>query len=65
MKDVRLYLVHIDDCIKKYNTIRKMASRFFLHSELIQDAVYRNFEIIGEAVKRMPSLMKDAYTGVP
>ncbi|MBE8989219.1 DUF86 domain-containing protein [Nostoc sp. LEGE 12450] len=37
----------------------------FLQTTIIQDAVIRNFEIIGEATKRLSSEIRAAYPDVP
>lgn len=41
------YLAHILEAIERYT--REMAQRAFLDNQLVQDAVIRNLEIIGEA----------------
>lgn len=51
MKDQRLYLVHIQECIEKIETYTQEGESAF--SSKTQDAVIRNFEIIGEAAKRL------------
>ena len=58
----RTYLSHIRDCvraIREYTTDGKQA---FLASRLHQDAVYRNFEIIGEAGNRLSEDVKNCGT---
>jgi len=48
------YLGHILDCISQIETyIAGMDEAAFLNSRLTQDAVVRNFEIIGEASHRI------------
>jgi uncharacterized protein with HEPN domain len=37
----------------------------FLNDEMVQDAVIRNFEIIGEAAKRVPTGYRRAHAEVP
>lgn len=37
----------------------------FLRETLVQDAVLRRIEIIGEAVKNLPADLKDAHTDIP
>ena len=52
---VGFYLLHIaDSCDKISRYTRGMAHRDFAADELVQDAVLRNFEIIGEAAKHVP-----------
>ncbi len=65
MKDARLYLVHIIESLDKIEQFTKEGKDAFLSNVLIQDAVYRNFEIIGEAAKRLPSDVKQNIPSVP
>lgn len=57
IKDNFLYIDHILDSIEKIEKIEKYVENLTVHdfteNELIQDAVIRNFEIIGEATKRL------------
>ncbi len=53
MKDPRLYLEHILEAITRIETYTREGRAAFMQSTLIQDAVVRNFEIIGEATKRL------------
>ncbi|MBF0621298.1 MAG: DUF86 domain-containing protein [Magnetococcales bacterium] len=46
-KDPALYLHHILECIDKVQRYTRNGRDSFLHEELVQDAVYRNLEIIG------------------
>lgn len=57
MKDagVGFYLLHIADSGEKIlRYIRDMEHRDFIADQMVQDAVLRNFEIIGEAAKHVP-----------
>lgn len=65
MKDDRLYLINIIECIERIEAYTKGGKEVFLASTLIQDAVVRNFEIIGEATKRMSQPLKDQQPHVP
>lgn len=59
----RDYKVYIEDIIKAIENIeeytRDVSFEKFLQSKMLQDAVIRNFEIIGEAVKNIPQEVKD------
>ncbi|WP_292727839.1 DUF86 domain-containing protein [Methanoculleus sp.] len=37
----------------------------FMDSPMAQDAVIRNFEVIGEAVKRIPDSLKQEHPDIP
>ncbi len=65
MRDYRLYLDDILIAIKKIEKYTKNLSLEKLKKNtLIVDAVVRNLEIIGEAVKNIPSHIKDKYPDV-
>jgi len=60
------YLVHISEAIsrlKKYTG--KMTKDDFLSNELVQAAVIRELEIIGEATKRLSDDFKRCHADVP
>lgn len=53
-KDNLIYINHIYDCIIKIESYTESISlEEFLKNSLIQDGVIRNFEIIGEATKKL------------
>jgi len=62
----RLYILHILDAIK---AIEKYIAGFdyekFLNNNLVQDAVIRQFSIIGEATKRLSENMKKEHCEIP
>ncbi len=54
MKDDIAFIEHILLCIDKIQEYTKnLTAQDFNNSELIQDAVIRNIEIIGEATKKI------------
>lgn len=53
-KDPRVYLAHILECAQKIERYTKGGEKEFHNDTMLQDAVIRNFEIIGEAAKRVP-----------
>ncbi|MBC7908417.1 MAG: DUF86 domain-containing protein [Rhodospirillaceae bacterium] len=61
MKDDRLYLTHIVESIERITEYTQGGEQAFLTTRMIQDAVIRNFEIIGEASGRIsPETMAQA-----
>jgi uncharacterized protein with HEPN domain len=65
MRDDRLYLSNIFECIERIESYTRDGKEAFLQTTIIQDAVIRNFEIIGEATKRLSPEIRAAYPDVP
>lgn len=64
-KDPRVYLAHILECIQKIERFTAGERERFLADELVQDAVLRNFEVIGEAAKRLDDAYRAAHPEIP
>lgn len=65
-KDDLVYIDHLKLCIKKIKQYTENTSKEqFLDNELIQDAVVRNFEIIGEATKNLSDDFKNSHPHIP
>jgi len=54
------YLEHIADSISAIETYVSAGRDAFFHERMIQDAVIRNFEIIGEAAGRLSASLKES-----
>lgn len=65
MKDPRVYLAQILERIQRIEAYIKSDKESFLGDHLIQDAVIRNLEVIGEAAKRVPEEFKKAHSEIP
>lgn len=66
MKENHIYISHILEAISKIeNYIKGISEEDFNKNGLIQDAVIRNFEIIGEATKQLSSEFRDRYPEIP
>ncbi len=65
MREDRFYLLDILECISRIESYTSEGRETFMNTQIIQDAVVRNFEIIGEATKQMSSVFRDAYPEVP
>ncbi|MEQ1822044.1 MAG: DUF86 domain-containing protein [Fimbriimonadaceae bacterium] len=65
MKDNALYIAHISESLERIAEYIKGGEVEFQKQTIIQDAVIRNLEIIGEAAKRVPDEMRDAHPSVP
>jgi uncharacterized protein with HEPN domain len=60
------YIDHINDCIRKINEFSQgITLKEFKKNELVQDAIIRNIEIIGEASKKISSDTKQTYYKIP
>jgi len=65
-RDDSVYLKHIRDAILKIEGYTKRVSASsFQKNTLIQDAVIRQIEIIGEATKRLSEKIRTGYQDVP
>jgi uncharacterized protein with HEPN domain len=54
MKDDKLYLIHIGECIARIESYTQgMTKEAFLASELVQDAVVRNLQTLAESTQRL------------
>ncbi len=65
MREDRLYLSNIKECIERIQSYTIDGKEAFLQTIIIQDAVIRNFEIIGEATKRLSPELRANYPDVP
>jgi uncharacterized protein with HEPN domain len=65
MKDDIVYLHHILDCIQAIEQYTRDGKDTFMSSRLVQDAVIRNLEVIGEATKRVSSELKTKNPHIP
>ena len=65
MKDDSVYLEHIREAIEKILSYSSAGREEFVKSPMAQDAVIRNFEIIGEAAKRLSEAVKAKQPDIP
>lgn len=64
-KDPRVSVAQILESIDRIIVFTASGRERFLSDRLIQDAVIRNFEIIGEAAKRLPEAYRSAHPSIP
>lgn len=64
MKDDQVFLLQILEFIEKIDTYTQNGKEEFMLTPLIQDAVIRNFEIIGEAVKQVSDQIKKDHAEI-
>jgi uncharacterized protein with HEPN domain len=61
MKDDRLYLIHIKECIERIESyIGNTGKSEFLKSTFMQDAVIRNLQVLAESTQRLSEEAKDS-----
>jgi uncharacterized protein with HEPN domain len=65
VKEDLLYLIHILDAFGKIQTYTTQGREVFFANPVIQDAVVRNYEIVGEAAKRVSSALREAHPEIP
>jgi uncharacterized protein with HEPN domain len=53
VKDDKLYLIHIDECVRRIESYTAGGRDEFLTSTLVQDAVLQNLQTLGESVQRI------------
>ena len=65
-KDDFTYIEHILECIKKINAFCRGVDQVRFESDvLLQDAVIRNIEVIGEAAKKVSENFKEKTNQIP
>lgn len=65
MKDDRLYLIHIGECIERIEQYTAGGETDFKNSTLIQDAVLRNLQTLAESSQRVSDRLKTSHPDVP
>jgi len=64
-KDPRVYLARILECVQRIERFTADGKGRFMLDRMVQDAVMRNFEIIGEAAKRLDDSYRTAHPEIP
>ncbi|MHB9037712.1 MAG: HepT-like ribonuclease domain-containing protein [Armatimonadota bacterium] len=64
MKDDRLYLIHISECIGRVEDYVSGGRDEFLGSPLIQDAVIRNLQTMAESTQRLSEELKSGHAEI-
>ncbi len=64
-KDPRVYLAQILERIERIKEYTANGKEAFFADRRTQDAVIRNFEVIGEAAKRIPEEYRQEQSAVP
>ncbi|MBS4028590.1 MAG: DUF86 domain-containing protein [Ignavibacteriales bacterium] len=65
-RNIKLYLQDILDCLEKIERYtERMSFTDFLNDDKTKDSVVRNLEVIGEATKNIPDVLKERYATIP
>lgn len=60
MKDDKLYLIHISECIERIDSyLEGIDEEGFTKSSLVQDAVVRNLQVMAESTQRLSDRLKE------
>lgn len=64
----RDYKVYLEDIIKAINKIERYVANLsfeeFKRKEVVVDAIIRNLEVIGEAIKKIPKEVREKYPNI-
>ncbi len=60
MKENRIYLIHIRDCLTRIKSYTIEGKDTFFQETIIQDAVIRNLEVMCESIKKLPAEWKES-----
>jgi uncharacterized protein with HEPN domain len=58
MRDDRLYLIHVSECIERIERYTATGQAAFLADMMIQDAVLRNLHTLAESTQRLSESLK-------
>lgn len=65
MKDDKLYLIHISECIERIESyISGIDKNTFMNSTLMQDAVIRNLQVMAESTQRLSDSIKENESAI-
>jgi len=61
MKDDKLYLIHISECIERIESyMQGIDKETFINTPLTQDAVIRNLQILAESTQRLSEKIRQS-----
>jgi uncharacterized protein with HEPN domain len=65
VKEDRIYLLHIRDALERILKYTAQGKQAFFADPRTQDAVIRNLEVVGEAVKNLSESLKARHASTP
>ncbi len=65
-KEPEIFIGHILSCINDILLYtQEMSKEYFMSNKMVQDAVIRNFEVMGEASKNITMDFRNQHPGIP
>jgi uncharacterized protein with HEPN domain len=64
VKDDRLYVHHVLECIQRIDRYCQSGEEAFRQSEMVQDAVLRNLQTLAESTQRIGGRLRDLHPEV-
>lgn len=64
MKDDRLYLYHVRECIERINKYSSEGKKTFFSDTMSQDAVLRNLHVLAESTQRLSQKLKEKHSEI-
>ena len=64
MKDDKLYLIHISECIARIEQYTSEGRERFLEDMKTQDAVLRNLQVLAESTQRLSEGTKSGHVAI-
>ena len=64
MRDDKLYLIHIAECIERIEEYASEGKDNFFRDRKTQDAVLRNLQVLAESCRRLSQEVKDGHPEV-
>lgn len=64
MRDHRLYLIHIEECLARIHQYLEGGRESFVTSTLIQDAVLRNLQVLAQSSQNLSESTKASHPEV-
>lgn len=65
MTDDRIRLLHIVEAIERIQSYADQAADSFFTNSMVQDAVIRNIQVIGEAARALSDEFKETHPEIP
>ena len=64
MKDDRVYLLHIVECIRRIEEVAASGQKAFESSHIFQDAPLRNLQVLSESTQRLSDSLKQQHPDI-